>query len=86
VWSAFAVVAALQAATLPPRALAGVARSLQATEIAIVLNGSRLASAGKTFALSFPGGEQGPEILMPIGRRPPASVCRWRAHGAYPEW
>src|SRR5207237_3336071 len=33
VWSAFAVVAALQAVTLPPRALAGVARSLQATEI-----------------------------------------------------
>jgi hypothetical protein len=56
--------AAIQAASPPPRQLARVSRPLQPAEIAVILGAARQAMADKTFTLSFPGRVEGPEVLM----------------------
>jgi hypothetical protein len=67
---AVTIVAAMQMLAPSPRQLAHVPRPLQPAEIAIVLSGTREASAGKTFTLSFPDRVEGPQILMHGDGRP----------------
>src|SRR5215471_3720493 len=60
----------LQPATESPRNLAQAPRPLTTAEIQVVFRASRLAIAGKTLRLAFPGFETGPEVLMAADGRP----------------
>jgi hypothetical protein len=69
-WPAFAVVVAVQAIAQSPRELARLSVPLQPTQIGVILKGSREAIADRTFTLSFPDRDEGPQILMRGDGRP----------------
>src|SRR5437899_718393 len=68
--SSFTLVALIQALTPSPRQLADAPRPLQPSEIAVVLGGVRDAITDKTFTLSFPGHDEGAQVLMRGDGRP----------------
>lgn len=83
VWPALLLVASLQPLRPAPRDLVRLARPLQPAEIGAVLAASRQALAGKTFTLSFPGREEGPQVLMRDDGRPAIMRTTYGVSGGF---